>query len=81
MKWLQIPLVLTFAFFLFVGMAQEGAGEGAGARARGRAVLADGLNRFLVEPLTMPGALLLVFCATAALCFVMSRLGPAVDEH
>lgn len=80
MKPLRIATVVTFVFFLFAGMAQEGADLGAGARARGLGALAEALNRLLVEPLTMPGALLLVFILTAAICFLFSRLASATQE-
>lgn len=81
MKPLRIATVVTFVFFLLAGMAQEGTDLGAGARARGRGALADALNHLLVEPLTMPGALLVVFTLTAAICFLFARLASATQEH
>lgn len=81
MRPLRIATVVTFVFFLLAGMAQEGTDLGAGARARGRGALADAVNRFVVEPLTMPGALLVVFTLTAAICFLFARLVSAMDGH
>lgn len=78
MKWLRLPLFITFLFALLVAVPFGGAGS----RGRGLAAFADAIRGGFVEPLTLPGAVFFVFAVTSFFSYVLGRSegGTADDE-